>query len=266
MKIAVTGAAGVVGRPLCSNLAADHEVVAIDLAGTPTVADVRDLAALERAFEGCEAVVHLAAICDVEATWEQVRDVNIDGTYNAFEAARRAGVKRVIFASSNHAVGMHEAEGGRALYRPGAGTVVRGLEQPYRADSLYGAGKAFGEVLGRYYSDRFGLQVACVRIGSILAGDRPDDPSLRAPAFLPHLRDDDAAARYAATWMSQRDFTRLVRAILEHDVPFAVVYGVSANATRFWDLEPGRAYYGFWPADGTASAPSASRAVRSDTA
>ena len=250
MKIAVTGASGVVGRPLCKDLSADFDVVAIDVRDAPVIADVRDPSALEGAFSGCDAVVHLAGISDVNASWDDVFHINIGGTYNAFEAARGAGAKHFIFASSNHAVGMHEIEGGRELYRTGSGTLVRGIEEPFRPDSLYGVGKAFGEALGRYYSDAFGLRVACVRIGSILAGDSAKDPALRIPEFLPHLADSDAPARYAATWMSQRDFARLVRAILARDVPFAVVYGVGDNASRFWDLEPGRVAYGFWPSDG----------------
>jgi uronate dehydrogenase len=210
-------------------------VVRIDLHDADVRADVQDLAALEHAFDGCESVVHLAGASSVRSTWDEVYGSNIGGTYNAFEAARRRGVKRVIFASSNHVVGMHELVHGADLYEPGAGVVVRN-DEPFRADSLYGAGKAFGEVLGRYYSETFGLQVTCVRIGSIVAADRPDD-----------------VTRYAATWMSQRDFARLVRAIMARNVPFAVVYGVGANATRFWDLEPGRATFGFWPLDGAES-------------
>lgn len=250
MKIAVTGSAGVVGRALCEDLAKDHDVVGIDLRDADVVADVADLSALETAFAGCDAVVHLAGNSSVHASWEDVHRNNIGGTYNAYEAARRAGVKHVIFASSNHAVGMHEVKGGRSLYEKGAGVVLRTIDEPFRADSYYGAGKAFGEVLGRYYSEEFGLRVACVRIGTILEGDSPKDPSLGVPSFLPALKPEDAQARYAATWMSKRDFARLVRAILARDVPYAVVYGVGDNATRFWDLEAGRAIYGFWPLDG----------------
>jgi len=226
--------------------------VAIDLHDVAVIADVRDLEALTKAFAGCEALVHLAGYSDVLAPWEDVRDVNIAGTYNAFEAARQAGVTHVIFASSNHAVGMHAMKGTRALYEPGAGVVVR-TDDPLRPDSLYGVAKVFGEALGRYYSEAFGLRVACVRIGSIIEADSPTDPSIKTPSFLPHLKPEDAHPRYAATWMSKRDFSRLVRAILSCDVPFAVVYGVGDNLTRFWDLEPGRAIYGFWPLDGVRS-------------
>ncbi|MBV8748132.1 MAG: NAD(P)-dependent oxidoreductase [Candidatus Eremiobacteraeota bacterium] len=249
-KIAITGAAGLVGTYLSADLARDHAVVRIDLHDADVVADVQDLAALERAFAGCETVVHLAGISSVTATWEQVHGANIAGTYNAYEAARRQGVRRVIFASSNHAVGMHEIVNGAPLYEPGAGVLVRN-DDPFRADSLYGAGKAFGEVLGKFYSERFGLQVTCVRIGSIVEPDRYDDPSLfEGAGFLDYLNADERRKRYASTWMSQRDFARLVRAIMARDVDYAVVYGVSDNATRFWDLEPGRAIFGFWPLDG----------------
>jgi hypothetical protein len=96
------------------------------------------------------------------------------------------------------------------------------------------------------------MQVACIRIGSITEADDPEDESVRNGSDWLNLTDDEKFKRYAATWMSQRDFARLVRAVLARDdVPFAVVYGVGDNATRFWDLEPGRAIYGFWPGDGT---------------
>jgi nucleoside-diphosphate-sugar epimerase len=249
-KIAVTGAAGTIGTKLCADLARDHDVVRIDLRDADVVADVRDLAALERAFAGCETVVHLAGVAVVEASWDDVYGPNILGTYNAFEAARRAGVQRVIFASSNHAVGGYEIDNAPALYEPRFGLVVP-TNGPFRPDSLYGVWKAFGEALGRYYSDAFGLQVTCVRIGSITAADDPRDESVRRSSGWLDLTDEQKFARYAATWMSQRDFARLVRAILARDVAFAVVYGVGDNATRFWDLEPGRAIFGFWPLDGT---------------
>ncbi|HEV2643459.1 MAG TPA: NAD(P)-dependent oxidoreductase, partial [Candidatus Elarobacter sp.] len=118
MKIAVTGAAGTIGKSLCADLARDHNVVRIDLHDADVIADVQDVDALERAFADCETVIHLAGVVSVEASWADVAGPNIGGTYAAFEAARRAGVKRVIFASSNHAVGMHEVENVPAIYEP----------------------------------------------------------------------------------------------------------------------------------------------------
>jgi nucleoside-diphosphate-sugar epimerase len=248
-KIAVTGAAGQIGKPLCADLARDHDVVRVDLHEADVIADTRDVDALVNAFAGCETVVHLAGISDVEASWEDVLGPNITGTYAAYEAARRAGVKRVIFASSNHAVGMHEVQNLPAIYEPGFGLVVR-TDEPVRPDSLYGVWKVFGEALGRYYSDAHGMQVTCVRIGAITKADSPSHPSVAASSGWLPLTEEQRFARYAAIWMSQRDFARLVRAILARDVAFAIVYGVGDNATRFWDLEPGRAIFGFWPLDG----------------
>lgn len=249
-RIAVTGSAGTIGRRLCSDLARDCEIVRIDLHDADVVADVRDPEAMLAALKGCTTVIHLAGVVAVDASWDDVYPTDIGGTYNVYEAARANGVTRIIFASSNHAVGMNEVENAPRIYEPGFGRVI-GTSDPYRPDGLYGVWKAFGEVLGRYYSDAFGLQVACVRIGSITEADDPIHESVRESSGWLGLTDEQKFARYAATWMSQRDFARLVRCILARDVPFAIVYGVGDNATRFWDLEAGRTIYGFWPLDGT---------------
>ncbi len=249
MKIAITGAAGLIGTRLCADLARDHDVVRIDLTGDGLIADVRDVDALTAAVAGCETIVHLGGYSQVDATWEQAYDVNILGTRNAFEAARIVGAKRVIFASSNHAVGMIEERHLPRIYEPGAG-IVAGVDAEIQPDSLYGVSKAFGEAIGRYYSDKFGLQVTCVRIGSITQHDDPKHPSVaQSSSWLP-LDEAQRFARYRATWMSHADFARLVRCICARDVPFAIVYGVGDNLTRFWDLEPGRALFAFWPQDG----------------
>lgn len=248
-RIAVTGANGTIGSRLCADLAQDHDVVRIDLRDADVTADVRDAAAMTDALAGCETVVHLAGTVAVDAAWEDVYGTNIGGTYNVYEAARQNGLRRIIFASSNHAVGMNEVRNAPHIYEPGFGRVI-GTHDEYRPDGLYGVWKAFGEVLGRYYSDQYGMQVACIRIGSITAHDDPTHESVRESSGWLDLTDAQKFKRYAATWMSQRDFARLTRAILARDVPFSIVYGVGDNATRFWDLEPGRAIYGFWPQDG----------------
>jgi nucleoside-diphosphate-sugar epimerase len=150
----VTGASGTIGRVLLRELSDRYDLVPIDRRGDDDipdewrVADLADLESLSRAFAGCRSVVHLAAATDVSAPWEEVLPSNIVGTYHVFEAARRARVERVVFASSNHVVGMFEAASGPSLYR---------LDDPrtidHRAelgpDSIYGASKVFGEALGR---------------------------------------------------------------------------------------------------------------------
>ena len=169
---------------------------------TFVAADLTDAAAVQRAVEGVDAVVHLGAVPD-EAPFEDIAGPNLHGAFHVFEACRRAGVKRVVFASSNHATGMYPV-----------GVPLDG-RQPPRPDGLYGASKVFGEALGRMYVDRFGLSVVCLRIGS----------------FQPRPRE----RRELATWLSHADGVRLVRAALTaDDVGFAIVYGVSANTRRWW--------------------------------
>jgi len=182
------------------------------------VGDVADAAALDEAFTGeLDAVVHLAGQ-PTEAPWTRVREDNIEGAYQLFEAARRHGVGRVVYASSNHAVGF----------------TPRGFEDlhpdtPPRPDTLYGVSKVFGEALARYYVERYGLQVACLRIGTC-STTPPDYRSL-------------------ATWLSPDDCARLVHAaLIAPDLTYALVWGVSANTRRWWSLDAGRAI-GYEPLD-----------------
>ncbi len=251
MRIAVTGSAGNIGRRLCPELAREHDVLGLDLVDADRIVDVCDLGALRDAFAGCEAVVHLGGVSNNEAPWEPIYAANIGGTYNAYEAARLCGVRHFIFASSNHAVGQYEVDFEKPeAYRGASGFLLR-ADSPLRPDGYYGVSKAFGEALGRYYSDAFGMRVACVRIGSVTATDTPEG----AGATLGYLgvSREVLLERLKTTWMSHRDFARLVLAILAHDVPYAIVYGVGDNPNRFWDLEPGRVHYGFWPLDGAVA-------------
>ncbi|GAA1856079.1 NAD(P)-dependent oxidoreductase [Pseudonocardia ailaonensis] len=179
-------------------------------------ASVTDLDAMVAACEGVDAVVHLGGISGEDA-WERIRDVNIEGTYCVFEAARRAGVGRVVHASSNHAVGFHENS-------PEAPD-----DLAPRPDTYYGVSKVLGEALGSLYHDRHGLDVLCLRIGSCF--DAPHD------------------LRGLSTWLSPGDVTRLVDAALTCENPgFRTVWGISANTRRFWSLDGGRAI-GYHPQD-----------------
>jgi nucleoside-diphosphate-sugar epimerase len=139
-------------------------------------ADIRDIAAIEKAMDGIDCVVHLAG-ASVESPWDKVLPLNVEGCYNTFEAARRQGVKRVIFASSNHAVGFHRRE------RFMDNTVVP------RPDTRYGVSKVFGEAVGRLDADKYGLSVACLRIGTFRTPDRPIE------------------ARQLLTWISRRTWS-----------------------------------------------------------
>jgi uronate dehydrogenase len=180
------------------------------------LADVRDSMALSEAMRDVHAVVHLAGIA-TEAPLEAILDVNIQGTWRVFDAARQAGVPRVVYGGSNHAVG----------FTPRAELLE--TDVPLRPDTHYGVSKAFGEVVARFYADRYGMRIACLRIGS--CDDRP------------------RSQRMLATWLSPGDAVRLVDACLRApDLEYSIVYGVSRNTRGWWDLAPGRAL-GYEPED-----------------
>jgi uronate dehydrogenase len=213
-RILITGAAGQIGVAVRQGLRGSYPLIRLlDIAplgaseaGEEVVsADIRDIAAIEGAMTGIDCVVHLAG-ASVESEWEKVLPLNIEGCYNVFEAARRQGVKRVIFASSNHAIGFHRRE-----------RFIDNSVVP-RPDTRYGVSKVFGEAVGRLYADKYGLSVACLRIGTFRNPDRP------------------AEARQLLTWISHRDMVQLVRRCIDApDYHFVTVYGVSNNLRSRWD-------------------------------
>jgi NAD(P)-dependent dehydrogenase (short-subunit alcohol dehydrogenase family) len=224
--ILVTGAAGQIGAMLRPRLARPDrvlrllDVVPVDAGpGEEAVtASVTDLAAMAAACRGADAIIHLGGIPS-EAPWDNVLDVNINGTYVVFEAARRAGVPRVIFASSNHAVG----------FSPRADFPVQDYAFP-APDTYYGVSKVAGEALAALYSRRYGLDAICIRILSCFP--RP------------------TTIRMLSTWLSPDDAGRLFEACLTTPSPgFRVVFGVSANTRGGWvSLAEARAL-GYEPAD-----------------
>jgi NAD+ dependent glucose-6-phosphate dehydrogenase len=174
-----------------------------------------------------------------------VRDANIAGTYNVLEAARAAGVPRVVLASSNHVVGGYEPE---LLGAPRSTTGRPPLDHlaPLRPDSLYGVSKAVGELLGRYYAEAHDLRVVCLRIGTVL---RSDDPLEPAPPGFAAWGLVPWEARIRATWLSHRDCAELFRCSITADVRFVIAYGVSDVPDRVWDLEHADRVLGFRPRD-----------------
>ena len=248
-RILVTGAEGVIGTAVREHLEGRYELTSLTLTEQefPShVADISDLDAIRPAFEGVDAVVHLAASAELETPWDDVLRNNIVGTYNVFEAARLAGVSRVVFASSNHVVGMFELDGAPALYDPDDDRSYDHTAE-IRPDSLYGVSKAYGEALGRMYMERHGLRVFCLRIGAVRAHDDPTSPTANP---LIDLDAEGRRNRLRAVWLSRRDCAELIASCLDvEDVSWAVVYGVSANSRRFWDLTHGRELLGWEPRD-----------------
>ena len=223
-RLVVTGAAGTIGTFLRGRLGhLAEEVVRSDLAEVETAegevsrpCDLTDLTAVRELLHGGGDVIHLGGQ-SVEAPFAAIRDANLVGTYHLYEAARLEGVRRVLFASSNHAVGFHER------------TTRLDADAPVRPDTLYGVSKVFGEAVARLYWDKFGVESLILRIGSVLA----------EPGDLRHL----------ATWLSVGDLVRLIeRMVLAPRLGCAIVYGASASPESWWDNRQA-AYLGWEPRD-----------------
>ena len=221
----MTGAAGGLGQAMRERLKANCSVLRLSdigamapvQAGEEVVrADLADAAAVNQLVAGCQAIVHFGGV-STEQPWAPILQANIIGAYNLYEAARIHGVKRVIFASSNHVMG---------FYRQ---SEVVDAQTPPRPDGLYGLSKAFGEDLSRLYFDRYGIETACVRIGS----------------SFPEPRD----RRMLATWMSYDDLHRLITACLTTPVlGHSIIYGTSDNAVSWYDNHLAR-HIGYRPQD-----------------
>ena len=210
-NVLITGAAGSVGSHLRRELAGRYALRLSDLKPITDASDSEkfvqaDIAKMKDALaitKGIDAIVHLGGF-SVEGPWETILEANIVGLYNVFEAARRNKVKRILFATSNHAVG---------FYRRDEKIDHRVYPRP---DSRYGVSKVFGEALGSLYADKYGLQIFNIRIGNV--NPEPVDK------------------RRLSIWVSPRDIAQLVTIGIEHpDVRFEIVYGISGNQRAWYD-------------------------------
>jgi nucleoside-diphosphate-sugar epimerase len=244
-RVLITGAAGLIGSLLRRGLGDEFELSGIDRDRIPgfhsTVGNMaRTGRRVEAAFRGQDVVIDLAGEASVSTPWEVVHGNNLPATLNALEAARRNGVKRVIYASSNHVTGNYEREdpyaqivkGEYGSFDPSTIPQIT-TRHPIRPDSPYGVGKAFGEAAGRYYADQHGLSVICLRIGTCNPTGRPQHP------------------RHFGTLLTHEDLLRLVRSAIAapDELRFGVYYGVSANTWRFWDIDDAREDIGYDPQD-----------------
>jgi nucleoside-diphosphate-sugar epimerase len=253
-RVLVTGGAGVIGEGVWMNLHDRYELSSIDRVVAPNYAsshavDVADLTAILPFFEGIDAVVHLAASPNVDTPWESILHNNLITTYNVYEAARQHGVGAVVFASSNHTIGFYEEDGMPEIYELGDARVYDHTVE-LRPDSLYGVSKVYGEALGRYFQERFGVRSYNLRIGSVRGDDDPRDPSVPKGSFWLDLTPEQKYNRMRATWLSKRDCAELIAACIEAEhVPYAVVYGISNNPRQFWDLSHAKKLLGWEPKD-----------------
>lgn len=241
IRVLVTGMSGLIGGAVQRRLAGRYELTALNrraVPGVPTVqADITHLDAIRPAFAGQDVVVHLAALLGDGAGWEAISRVNIDGTYNVLEAAREAGVQRVIFASSGTVVVGWEQEEPYASLVSGAYERVAEPwpmlthETPVRPRGLYGASKAAGEALARHFADASAMSVICLRIGRVTAQNRPTSP------------------REYSIWCSQADIAQMVERciIAPPSVHFDIFYAVSENRWSYRDIAHARRVVGYTP-------------------
>jgi len=224
--VLITGASGNLGRALTKWLAAEGWTLQLtDIVPFPdpvpagarfTKADLNDGVTVLRLAEGCQAIVHLGGV-SVERPFEEILGPNIRGLFHVYEAARREGA-RVIFASSNHSIGFHER------------SETIGADTQFQPDGFYGLSKAYGELMGRLYWFKHGVESVLVRIGSCFP--------------------EPVNARMLATWLSYPDFSRLVvRCVVTEKVGCCVVWGASDNKRMTWWRSDARAALGWTPQD-----------------
>ena len=237
-KLLITGCNGLVGRILWKHLENDFDLYGLDISSGKSLekifqADISKPEQVQSVFNRIASltfVVHLAGDPRADADWDSVFVNNIGGTKNIYEAARLGGVKRIVFASSNHVTGAYESfpTSRRTKSNPTRITTC----DPIRPDGFYGVSKAAGEAIARMYYEVYGLESICLRIGSMI---KEDDPRMNP--------------RFESTWLSHRDLVQLVRKSFSADVKFGIYYGVSNNAKRFWDISNAEAELGYHPED-----------------
>ena len=230
-KLLLTGAAGRIGSFFLKTYKDDYNFVLADKRepaeahGYPfQQADLSDFAAVKALCEGMDTVVHLGADPSMEATWESLLPNNVIATYNVFEAARLAGCRRVIFASSINAVWGYPED------------VQVHTEMPVFPVNLYGATKCWGEALGRYYSATHSLSSICLRFGAV----QPRDSS--------HIELDHPYIDIILTW---DDCARLIASAVNapDSLDFGIYHGVSENRFKRLDISSARRELGYAPQD-----------------
>jgi nucleoside-diphosphate-sugar epimerase len=243
-KILITGISGLVGSTIAAQLKDDYTVTGIDLSESliapTTIADCTKLNGILSAFDGIDIVIDLASNPNQYMDWEMAHNINLLCTSNALEAARISGVKRLIYASSNHATGMYESDSPYKEIVSGEYDKLNSIDlpllssdMPIRPDGPYGIAKAFGEAAGRHYSDQYDISVICLRIGTVNKENKPLNK------------------RQFSTWLSHSDLGKLIKcSITANDsIKFGIYYGVSNNKWRFWDISNSIEDIGYAPDD-----------------
>ena len=247
-KVLMTGGAGRIGRAVLDRLASLYQFEILDLTEVPGVkSHVANLAQLDEilpAFENQDVVIHLGGDPDGGAKWESVLPNNIEGTYNVLEASRLSGVKRFVFASSNHTIGVNWGlDPYKSIYEGKLEKLRRPIPMLSNSDvrpcCLYGVGKAFGENLASFYHDKYGMSCISIRIGGVASDDNWQSHGVSG---LP-------------LWLSHRDASQIVQKCIDapSSVGHAVVYGISNNSLRITEIESAKEILGYEPQDDAGS-------------
>lgn len=232
-RVLVTGAAGRIGRYFAKHSSDRNDLrlmvqnpgdgEAIEALGEVVVADLRDLERMKEVCRGIDTVVHLAADPSPRATWDNVIDVNITGTYHVFVAAKAAGCRRVVYASSIHAVSGYPVD------------VQVKADDPVNPGDLYGVSKCFGEAMGRYMAEQEDVSTIAIRIGAFQPAEAAESPK--------RLKNLDA-------WVSPRDMNQLIQRSIDNEtIRFAIVHGLSDNCFKRMDISAARTLLGYKPQD-----------------
>ncbi|HJP33205.1 MAG TPA: NAD(P)-dependent oxidoreductase [Candidatus Latescibacteria bacterium] len=226
MRIGITGGAGHVGSLLHDGLGNEHDIVRFDRTAADGVRAVRfDRAEeVDGLFDGLQAIIHLAADPSPEADWDSVCPNNVKATYQVMEECRRAGVGRVVFASTNHVMHGHSIATTPETLDPSKKLSMTAADPP-NPDSLYAVSKLFGEHLGKLYSERFGIEFVAMRIGWTT---RSDDPGQQ--------KGTPSADYMRAMWLSHRDCVQIFGKALSAPLRFFIAYATSDNTRKVFDL------------------------------
>lgn len=242
-KVLITGASGLIGGLVIAGLSDKYEFSGFSrrpVAGIPhTQADISDIEALRRASKGMDMVLHLAAETQDFDDWDRVMDITIGGTLAMYRAAQEAGVRRVVFMSTGSTMCGYEwfegspygALAANAYDRLPSGTRMIDYLDPPRPDSFYGVGKLFGENTGRLFSDRYGISVLCIRLGAVLASDKPE------------------MVRHFPGYLAQADAVQMVDRCLgaPDSIRFDIFDAISDNSRRWRDTSHAKEVLGWTP-------------------
>tara|TARA_B110001454_G_scaffold74706_1_gene72266 strand:- start:9711 stop:10472 length:762 start_codon:yes stop_codon:yes gene_type:complete len=244
-KILITGGSGLIGTVLNNHLKENYDVSNLDIkkpsdsSQKTFIGNINKIEDLQIASKNKDTIIHLGAVISVNSNWKEVLDNNIESTRNVYESAKINGVKKVIFASSNHAVGLFENDSPykeivSGKYNNIDPDNIKRIDEnvPIRPDSYYGVSKSFGESIGRYYFETYNIQSINLRIGTVQKIDTPK-----------------SSIRHYSTWLSHRDISQLVEKSIIHDVGFEIFYGVSNNKWRIWDISNAYKKISYMPID-----------------